>query len=68
MNNSIIRDELHELIDFTTKYSPEQLAKMLCHLDIDMLHKDMTERGATREELRSVSELYHDVTTVYGVI
>jgi hypothetical protein len=68
MEQNIIRDEMHELMDLVAKYSQEQLANMLLALDLSTLHKNMIERGATREELRTVSETYHDVMTVYGYI
>lgn len=65
MNEIIIRDEMHELLDLVAKYSSELLTAMLTALDIDTLHENMVERGATREEMLTAAETHHDVTTFY---
>ena len=65
MEQTIIQDELNELMQLVQKYSPEQVAKMLSVLDINTLHENMMKRGATREEIHLASMTHHDVTTFY---
>lgn len=59
----IIHSEMIELVSIITKYSREQLANMLVGVDFNALYDDMVKNGATRDELRSMAECIHDIST-----
>ena len=67
MVRTIIHKEMIELIDIIEKYSWEQnvVQNMLLSIDVDKLHEDMLNRGATREEFYTVSETHNDVMSYY---
>ena len=57
----IITEEMIELAKLVMKYSPSQLAAMVDAVDLDNLQYEMGVYGATKEELRTSSECYHDI-------
>ena len=57
----IITGEMIDFAKLVIKYSPSQLAAMATAVDLDNLQLEMGLRGATREEIRTSSELHHDI-------
>lgn len=60
----IIHSEMIDLANIVMKYSREQLANMLFGVDFNALHEDMVKNGATQDEIRTVAECIHDISTV----
>lgn len=60
----IALEEMLELVQLAMKYSPKQAAIMAYAVDYEDLYDAMSKRGATEEELRTVSELENDLDEI----
>ena len=60
-----ITEEMIEIAKLVIKYSPSQLAAMIFAVDLDNLQYEMGENGATKEEIRTSSDCYHDIQSMF---
>lgn len=67
-NAEILSEEMMDFAKLVMKYSPRSFVRMITAVDIDHLRYQMITNGATKEELRTVAECFHDLNELLDTL